>query len=320
MDNRKKSLSGAMNVLENLKTVSDYASQFASKKTEQDNNSKFQPLENIYLVEPRYIKNWELNDRPESELGDIESLASEFLEIGQQNPCIVRPIENSEIYQYELIAGERRWRAAIKANIKLKIIVKILSDIEAALIQTAENSHRKDLSDYAKGLNYSKLINNGLITQTELIKKLNLNKVYVSRLLSFRDIPCEIVMTIGDMTKISARTASTIATLSKKGSTYIEAIKHYAPLLKDGKIGYEKLTKLVESYITKKENIENKNFKFYFEDEKYIFQWKINNNKLTINFPKQLTNMLNKKQIKIEELTDEIKKYLQSKISNIDSS
>ena len=81
-------------------------------------------------------------------------MAEEFLSIGQQIPCIVRKITDSVDFQYELIAGERRWRAAQKANVLLKVLIRNLSDNEAALVQISENSNRSALSDYAKGMSY----------------------------------------------------------------------------------------------------------------------------------------------------------------------
>src|SRR4051812_20437328 len=73
----------------------------------------------VHLVDPDNIVNWKYSDRPEFELGNIEALANEFTTIGQQQPCIVRPIEHKDNF-YELLVGERRWRAAKEAKIKLK--------------------------------------------------------------------------------------------------------------------------------------------------------------------------------------------------------
>src|ERR1700677_436970 len=169
------------------------------------------------------VINWCLSDRPSNELGDIDSLAADLLNVGQQQPCIVR-INPKIANKYELIVGERRWRAAKKANIPLKAVVKILSDSEAALIQSAENDNRVDLSDYAKGISFSRLINSEVIKQSDLVEKLGKSKQYVSALLSFSKIPPEIIAAIGDMSKISARTAEEIKQLSSKGETYIKAI------------------------------------------------------------------------------------------------
>ncbi|CAL7960168.1 ParB family transcriptional regulator, chromosome partitioning protein [Alphaproteobacteria bacterium] len=190
----------------------------------------------VLSVEPQKIKNWEFRDRPENELGDIESLAIEFKEIGQQQPCIARPISdtNNDI-QYELIVGERRWRAAQTAQINLKVIVKNLSDTDAAIIQASENLSRKGLSDYARGMSYAKLIDNGIITQKELTEKLSISKQQVSRLLSFSKIPQKIHNSIRDFPKVTCRTAEQIKQLSSKGENYIEAIIKFTGKIREGK-------------------------------------------------------------------------------------
>src|ERR1700677_454973 len=97
-------------------------------------------IEAIIKIDPIQIMNWENNDRPENELGDIDAFAKELAEVGQQVPCIVRKKDD----KYELIAGERRWRAALKARILLKVIVQNLTDQEATICQIAENTNRKD--------------------------------------------------------------------------------------------------------------------------------------------------------------------------------
>jgi ParB family transcriptional regulator, chromosome partitioning protein len=165
----------------------------------------------VLEVIPSKIKNWLYNDRPENELGDIESLANEFKEIGQLQPCIVRPYSGENKEQvYELIVGERRWRAATMAGVPLKVSIREISDTDAAIIQASENYNRKDLSDYARGMSYFKLIEDGIITSKKLSQSLNMSKQQISRLLSFSRIPIEIKEALGDLSKLSARTAEQI--------------------------------------------------------------------------------------------------------------
>jgi len=304
-----KSLSGAMNVLKDLKTIHDYTnSSSQTDKTgtpDHDNNTL---AEQIILIDPECIKNWELKDRPQNELGDIDSLAMEFSEIGQQVPCLVRPIKNSSPYKYELIAGERRLKAAIIAKTKLKVIVKYLSDAEAAIIQLSENNNRKNLSDYAKGINYSKIIEKGLFSQTELTKKIGINKVAISRLLSFRNIPESIITSIEDMTKVSARTASTIVSLCNKGDEYIKAIINHSRSIKNGVMGHEKLKRIVDAEVNKQSYENNNVIIFNYKSDNTTFKWNQHSRKLYVSYSENLKRSLSKN--KIEELTNEIKKCM----------
>jgi len=208
-------------------------------------------IQNILFVNPYEITNWKYHDRPTSELGDIDLLAKEFKEIGQIVPCIVRPIINNKDThaKYELIAGERRWRAAKKSEVKLKVIVSSLTDKEAALVQSSENSKRKDLSDYAKFLSYSSLIKNNILTQTDLVNKLSFSKNKISRILSFKNIPLDVVKSLKDMSKISARTSSAIVQICAKGEMHKKAIIDLSSNIMTGKIGHEKLSILVDKKI-----------------------------------------------------------------------
>ena len=183
----------------------------SSNNTVINSASSTSSTETIISIEPSEISRWSLKDRPENELGDISELARTFKEVGQQVPCIIRPAPDKN--GYELIVGERRWHAAKEAGVKLKAILKNLSDHEAGLIQAIENEQRHGLSDYAKGMSYYRMIEKGILKQKDLIDKLNMSQQQVSRLLSFSKIPPEITYALEDMTKISSRTSEEIVRL-----------------------------------------------------------------------------------------------------------
>ena len=207
----------------------------------------------VILVEPSQICNWKYHDRPLTELGDIDEFAAELKNNGQLQPCIVRPLSNNNEYKFELIVGERRWRAAKKANIQLKVLIKELNDHDAAIAQANENSQRKDSSEFAKGMSYAKLINDKVLSQADLTETLKVSQAEVSRLLSFSKIPQIVWDAIEDKSKISARTAAEIRSLCNKGDRYIEAIVKLAKEIERGKLG-EKLLKreLNNFYLTVK--------------------------------------------------------------------
>ena len=222
---RPKNLSGALVALEEIRrktgaskeTVDDAAEKIArNRRPNSQLSGNTDNLDVMTRINPEQVTRWQYKDRPENELGNIAHLAEEFIKIGQQQPCVVRPISGKK-ERYELIIGERRWKAAMRANIDLLVIIRNQSDTEAALSQIAENDDREDISDYAKGTSYGKLIADGVITQKDLIEKLGKTKQYISSLLSFNKIPQSIIDSIGDMSKISAKTAEAIKQLSKKG-------------------------------------------------------------------------------------------------------
>lgn len=274
--------------------------------------------EEVCLIDTSDISNWEYHDRPTEELGDIDALAQDFINVGQQQPCIVRPTPIGTKFKYELIIGERRWRAAKQANIKLKVIIKDLSDNEAAICQAAENDNRKDLSDYAKGMSYSRLIEKGILKQKDLIEKLGRPRQYISALLSYSKIPDEIIKSIGDMTHVSCRTAETINRLAKKGDVYIEAILSKADSIRNGKIGHNKLSEIVLKQISSS-HLSNKKVKnkIYSSNGRHLFTWRKDNNDLpSLHFPKDISVLLDNK-IDLEKLTEKLTEVIENELSKL---
>ena len=271
----------------------------------------------VLEVMPSKIKNWLYNDRPENELGDIESLANEFKEIGQLQPCIVRPYSGENKEQvYELIVGERRWRAAALADLPLKVLVRELSNSEAAIIQASENNNRKDLSDFARGMSYFKLIDDGIVTAKHLSDSLNISKQQLSRLLSFSKIPIEIKDAIQDLSKISARTAEQIKQLSNKGNLYILAIIDCADKLRTGNFGYEKLESFVEKAINNSNTSARTIDKLYSREGTHLFTLK-NTDKPSpsLHFNKDLVSLFEKKKIDLKNVAYKISQVIEEYIN-----
>ncbi len=274
----------------------------------------------IKEIDTDKIINWELHDRPENELGNIEDLANNIKQIGQLQPCVVRPHPNKDS-MYELIIGERRWRAVMLLGLKLKVEIKDFTDKQAILSQAAENDRRKNLSDYAKGVHFAKLIEKGFIKQKDLISELGKSKQYVSALLSFSKIPQAILEEIDDMSQISARTAEKIKQLSGKGDSYVEAIISLADKLREAQIGHEKLESLVNCIIKKNKyklnetthNVEND--KIYSNTGRHLFTWRLDNNKKpSIHFPKDIVKLINNSVINKDEVNKGIIDLIEKQI------
>jgi ParB family chromosome partitioning protein len=279
---------------------------------DKPDTQKPEPLpESIIEVSPDEIINWEYHDRPEKELGDLEAFAQELERIGQQQPCVARPLTNKK-GKYELLIGERRWRAAKLANIPLKVVVRSLSDHEAAIAQAAENEDRKDLSDYAKGMSFHRLIESGIIQQKDLIQKLGKSKQYISALLSFPKIPKEILNSIDDFSNISARTAEEIKQLGSKGEKYIEAIIALVPKIQSGSIGQKSLRRLVEANITEKVTSSNK--RKFIRDGRHLVTLRNDNNLMgSFHFPKNIINSLSDRGISLDALGEDIADLIENK-------
>jgi len=225
--------------------------------------------ENLILdISPKAAKNWRFHDRLEVDMGDLEALARDMKLNGQIEPCIARKHPQQENgVEYEIIAGERRWHAAHKADMTLKIIVKSLSDEQAAIIQAAENLNRQGLSDYSIGMSYAKLLSTGTLKQVDLIEKIGRSKLQVNRYMAFSQIPSSIWDAISNPSKISTRTAAEIRALSKKGDQYINAIIQLAPKIQNAKIGANNLKKEVEKLLNSHQNSKTALQKFTVSSE-----------------------------------------------------
>jgi ParB family chromosome partitioning protein len=331
MKQSTKSLSGALNVLEALqnkkKTIDDYVGDIETStllKSQDDHPTPLEkesvkhPLETIISINPSSIKNWEFHDRPEAELGDLQALANDFIKVGQQQPCLVRPTPTGS-HDYELIIGERRWRASILAGIKLKVMVNAnLSDVNAALAQAAENDNRVDLSDYAKGMSFAKLIDDKIIKKKDLIEKLGRSKQYISALLSFSKIPSRIMESINDWSKVTSYTSETIARLSKKGDLYIEEIIKLSDKISAGKIGHRNLDKAIKFNIASTPKPIHDNKKVMTKSGRHVFTWRTDNNSLpSIHFPKTITDLFAHEKINIEDLSNDFLKSIEVKLNSL---
>lgn len=124
--------------------------------------------------------------------GKLRELAASVKEQGVLQPILVRPAAGSR-NKYEIIAGERRWRAAKMAGLKkIPAIVKPLSDdvtLEVALI---ENIQRQDLNPLEEALTYRRLIDEHGYTQASMAERLGKSRVYVANILRLLALPEQI--------------------------------------------------------------------------------------------------------------------------------
>jgi ParB family transcriptional regulator, chromosome partitioning protein len=246
-------------------TIDDLKEQDQKLKKTRKNQPKIDANINItsenriQRIDPNIITRWVFKDRPESELDKegITELSRQLKEVGQINPCTVRPLKTTDNQEkYELIIGERRWRAAIEAGIFLDVKIENLSDPDAWVQQFAENENRLDISDYSKYISANEAIENGILTEKEICTKLKLSRQAKSRIFSYRRLPNDIITNIPDMSKITGTTAEALCSISKKkdedsNEDYKKIIKYICSFLtdlSDKKIGYRKVVDQVKKY------------------------------------------------------------------------
>lgn len=140
----------------------------------------------------------------------IQELANSIKSNGLILPIIVR--YNSEKEKYQIIAGERRWRAAKIAGLEeIPSIVKNFSDKEAMEIGLLENIQRQNLSPVEEAEGYKRLIEDFSYTQEQLAKTLGKSRSHISNLIRILQLP-QIVLDNINLGKISASHARSLVT------------------------------------------------------------------------------------------------------------
>jgi ParB family transcriptional regulator, chromosome partitioning protein len=119
---------------------------------------------------------------------DIEELAASIREKGVLQPILVRPAMFAG--QYEIVAGERRWRAAALAGLRhMPALVRSLSDAEVLEIAIVENVQRVDLSPIEEAEGYRALIDRFGRTQAEVAQVVGKSRVHVANALRLLQLP-----------------------------------------------------------------------------------------------------------------------------------
>jgi len=119
----------------------------------------------------------------------INELAESIKSRGLIQPILVRP-SPSETGMYEIIAGERRWRAAQIAQLhEVPAVVRQLGDVEALEIAIIENVQRSDLSPIEEAAGYKRLIKNHGHTQEALAEIVGKSRSHIANIIRLLNLP-----------------------------------------------------------------------------------------------------------------------------------
>lgn len=145
---------------------------------------------------------------------ELESLAESLRTFGVLQPLLVRPRPGSDTGYatpgFEIIAGERRWRAAQLAGLdELPVVVRELSDREVLEIALVENLQREDLSPIEEAEGYKRLIEEFGRTQEELAQEIGRSRPHIANTLRLLKLP-ETVRRFLEEGKLTAGHARTL--------------------------------------------------------------------------------------------------------------
>ena len=119
----------------------------------------------------------------------IRDLAASIQEQGILQPILVRPV-TGEQDAYEIIAGERRWRAAQTAQLHaVPVIIRALTDSEALEVALIENIQRENLNAIEEALAYRRLQQEFGYTQDQLSEAVGKSRSHVANLMRLLDLP-----------------------------------------------------------------------------------------------------------------------------------
>jgi ParB family chromosome partitioning protein len=142
----------------------------------------------------------------------LEALIHSIREKGIIQPLIVRPLDESS-ENYEIIAGERRWRAARTLNLDtVPVIVKTCTDQEALETALIENIQRDDLNPIEEAEAYQRLLEEFSYTQEQLARSIGKSRSHVANILRLNNLPSNIKQLVqeGKMSAGHARSLLTV--------------------------------------------------------------------------------------------------------------
>lgn len=149
----------------------------------------------------------------------LQELADSIREHGILQPVLVRPKGEC----YEIIAGERRWRAAEMADLQvIPALVKEMPDIEAAEISLVENLQREDLSAIEEARAYKNLLEQYHYTQEHIAERVGKSRAYIANTIRLLNLSPEIIAMI-DQKQITPGHARALLALRDKREQVLAA-------------------------------------------------------------------------------------------------
>ncbi len=136
--------------------------------------------------------------RKDFDLNSLQVLADSVKEHGVLQPILVRE-RVSEPGKYEIVAGERRYRAAEMAGLDtVPVVIMDGDDLEVAKVSLIENVQRKDLNPVEEALAYRALIDRFDLTQEQVAAQAGKNRSTVANMLRLLDLPEEVLSLLRD--------------------------------------------------------------------------------------------------------------------------
>ncbi|REJ68883.1 MAG: ParB/RepB/Spo0J family partition protein [Planctomycetota bacterium] len=170
-----------------LEALLSQGGQDASEgQLEHEAHAATQPGESLLKLNVYEIDTNPYQPRTEFDADEIANLAESIKQHGLLQPIVVR--RSGE--RYQLIAGERRWRASIQAGLsELSATVQEVDDRQVAEITIVENLQRKDLGPLEKAASFQRYLEQYQTTQEELAGRLSIDRSTIANLIRLLELP-----------------------------------------------------------------------------------------------------------------------------------
>ena len=207
-----------------------------TKKFSQQETSNGERMMKISMIEPN-------REQPRKKFDEdaLQELSESIKQYGILQPLLVSDKKD----YYEIVAGERRWRAAKMAGLKeVPVVVKEFSTQEIVEISLIENIQREDLNPVEEAMAYKRLIDEFHLKQDEIAERVSKSRTAVSNSMRLLKLDSRVQqMMVDEM--ISAGHARAILAISDPEQQYNAAMKVF-----DEKLSVRETEKLVKSILT----------------------------------------------------------------------
>lgn len=207
-----------------------------TKKSSQQETSNGERMMKISMIEPN-------REQPRKKFDEdaLQELSESIKQYGILQPLLVSDKKD----YYEIVAGERRWRAAKMAGLKeVPVVVKEFSTQEIVEISLIENIQREDLNPVEEAMAYKRLIDEFHLKQDEIAERVSKSRTAVTNSMRLLKLDsCVQQMMVDEM--ISAGHARAILAISDPEQQYNAAMKVF-----DEKLSVRETEKLVKSILT----------------------------------------------------------------------
>ena len=220
-----------------VKTVKEEKKATAeTKKSSQQETSNGERMMKISMIEPN-------REQPRKKFDEdaLQELSESIKQYGILQPLLVSDKKD----YYEIVAGERRWRAAKMAGLKeVPVVVKEFSTQEIVEISLIENIQREDLNPVEEAMAYKRLIDEFHLKQDEIAERVSKSRTAVTNSMRLLKLDSRVQqMMVDEM--ISAGHARAILAISDPEQQYNAAMKVF-----DEKLSVRETEKLVKSILT----------------------------------------------------------------------